>query len=159
MSLRVFPFCSPSKPANTFKNGAMNSPHMDYVGLVGSLPQVCTGNRAKIQTVFHKVIAIFPKVVLYRGQSGKTGPPLKTITSLNKEPRLLHSPVFWATVAFGDTGLKCSKCYDRKANKAFRTSTCCNRLGKKIRDNSKCYCRLGRTAYPPYLRRLGFSRS
>ena len=32
----------------------MNSPHVDhdYVGLVGSLPQICVENCAKIQTYF-----------------------------------------------------------------------------------------------------------
>ena len=39
---------------------------------------------------------------------------LKTQTSLNKEARLLKFE------------LKCSKCYDRKAKIAFRTSKCCN---------------------------------
>ena len=44
------------------KNSPMNSPHMDYVGLVGSLPQICARNRAK-SNIFHKAISIFPKYV------------------------------------------------------------------------------------------------
>ena len=62
------------------------------------------------------------------------------------------------TVVFGDIGLRCSKCYDRKAETAFRTSKCCNRSGKEQKENPKCYSRLGKTAWTPYLRRLGFSR-
>ena len=31
---------------------------------------------------------------------------------------------------FGDNGLKCSKCYDRKAKVAFRTSKCCDPEGR-----------------------------
>ena len=33
----------------------------------------------------------------------------------------------FSEIIFGDTELKCSKCYDRKAKMALRTSNCCNR--------------------------------
>ena len=52
---------------------------------------------------------------------------LKTVTSLNKEARLLKFHFSYAIIAFGDNELKCSKCYDRKASIAFRTSKYCNR--------------------------------
>ena len=52
---------------------------------------------------------------------------LKTVTSLNKEARLLKFCFSQAIVVFGDNELIRSKCYDRKAKKAFRTSKCCNR--------------------------------
>ena len=41
--------------------------------------------------------------------------------------------------------MKCSKCYDRKARIAFRTTR--NAVfaeGRNRRENSKCYCRLGK---------------
>ena len=46
-----------------------------------------------------------------------------------------------------DTGIcgQCSKCYDRKAKLAFRTSKCCTRKGNRQRGNSKCYDCLGKT--------------
>ena len=43
--------------------------------------------------------------------------------------RSLETPRFHFSKAikvFGDNGLKCSKCYDRKAKIALRTSKCCN---------------------------------
>ena len=52
---------------------------------------------------------------------------LKTVTSLNKEARFLKFRFSEAIIAFGDIEPKCSKCYDRKAKIAFRTSKCCNR--------------------------------
>ena len=63
MRLHVFPFYSPSKLPTRFKNGAMNSPHMDhdYVGLVGFLPLICAETMHQSKHIFHKVIAIFPK--------------------------------------------------------------------------------------------------
>ena len=45
----------------------------------------------------------------------------------------------YAIRVFADNELKCSKCYDRKAKIAFRTS--------KSEGKSKCYCRLGKTAW------------
>ena len=52
---------------------------------------------------------------------------LKTVTSLNKEARLLKFHFSYAIRVSGDNELKCSKCHDRKARIAFRTSKCCNR--------------------------------
>ena len=52
ISLRMRPLCSPSKLPTRFKNGAMNS----------SLPQICTGNCAKIQTYFSQRHYNIPKV-------------------------------------------------------------------------------------------------
>ena len=52
---------------------------------------------------------------------------LKTITSLNKEARLLKFHFSLAIIAFGDGELKCSKCYDRMAKIASMTSKCCDR--------------------------------
>ena len=52
---------------------------------------------------------------------------LKTVTSLNKEARLLKFHFSYAIIVFRDNELKCSKCYDRKAKIAFRISKCCNR--------------------------------
>ena len=52
----------------------------------------------------------------------------KTVTSLNKESRLLIFHIPQAILVFGDNELKCSKCCDRKAKKiAPRTPKCCNR--------------------------------
>ena len=52
---------------------------------------------------------------------------LKTITSSNKESRLLTFHFPQAILVFGDNEPKCSKCYDRKDKIAFRTSKYCNR--------------------------------
>ena len=52
---------------------------------------------------------------------------LKTVTSLNKESRLLNFHFSYAIVVFGNNELKCSKCYDRKDKLAFRTYKCCGR--------------------------------
>ena len=46
----------------------------------------------------------------------------KKKTSLNKEARLLKFHFSYAIIVFGDDELKCSKCYDRKAKIAFKTS-------------------------------------
>ena len=40
---------------------------------------------------------------------------------------MIHVQSLSLTIVFGDNGLKCSKCYDRKAKRAFKTSKCCNR--------------------------------
>ena len=61
------------------------------------------------------------------GRLVQVGATLKTVTSLNKEARLLKFHFPEAIIVFGDNELKCSKCYDRKAKRAFRTSKCCNR--------------------------------
>ena len=58
---------------------------------------------------------------------GPLGKSLKTVTSSNKEARLLKFHLSLAIIVFGDNELKCSKCYDRKAKTALRTSKCCNR--------------------------------
>ena len=52
---------------------------------------------------------------------------LKTVTSLFKGARLLTFHFSLAITVFGDNELKCSKCHNRKARIAFRTSKCCNR--------------------------------
>ena len=62
-----------------------------------------------------------------QGSRIKKATTLKTVTSLNKESRLLNFHFSYAILVFGDNELKCSKCSDRKAKIAFRTSKCCNR--------------------------------
>ena len=52
---------------------------------------------------------------------------LKTVTSLNKEARLLKVHFSLAIRVFGDNELKCSRCYERKAKIAIGTSKYCNR--------------------------------
>ena len=47
---------------------------------------------------------------------------LRTVTSLNKESRLLNFHFSKATMVVGDNGLKCSKCYDRKEGVSGRPS-------------------------------------
>ena len=57
------------------------------------------------------------------------------------------SPLFLSDIVFGDNGHKCSKCYDRKAKIACKTSknAIFATVGKQ-RVDVKCYYRLGKTA-------------
>ena len=87
---------------------------LDYQGRAGMISIV----RWKLRPVISGVEAV-PKV-----GNRKT---LKTATSLNEEGRLLKFLFPSAIIVCGDNELKCSKCYDRKAKIALKTSKCCNR--------------------------------
>ena len=82
---------------------------------------------------------------------------LKTITSLNKEARLLKFHFSEAIVVLGDNELRCSKRYDRKAS-AFRTSNAESLREEPERKLQMLLSLRIKKAQPPHLRRLGFSR-